>query len=306
MVTLATSSSERRTKHSVIQTTNSLAEDKRHFSLAYALQTSLELNKTLEIFFHQIQDFVVTSAMDYSFDAQNISVAFGKQGIHSVSYNLASEDTNLGSIAFSRSNRFSETELSALEMLIGVLFLPLRNSLLYREAIQSSLCDALTGIGNRKALNLSFDRELKLAKRHDQPLSVLLIDVDHFKAVNDSVGHSNGDKTLKQIVKTIQNTLRETDQVFRYGGEEFLALLNNTGPVDAKIIADRIRLNVAMSPISLEDQNLFCTISIGISTFDGFASPDTLIEQADSALYKSKEGGRNRVELWSDKKQKTA
>lgn len=304
MVTLATSSSERRTKPSSI--VKGFTEDKRSFNLTYALQTSLELDKTLEIFFNQIQEFVITSSLAYQFEEKNISTSLGQREQHTISYKLSSEDLCLGNISFSRSKRFSETELSVLEMLIGILFLPLRNSLLYREAVLSSMSDPLTEIGNRKALDISFDRELKLAKRYDQALSVLLIDIDHFKAVNDSVGHRNGDKTLVQIVKTIQNTLRETDQVFRFGGEEFLALLNNTGAVDAKLIADRIRLNVAMSPISLENQNLFCTVSIGVSTFDGFSSAEDLIEQADNALYKSKKGGRNRVEAWSSKKQKTA
>ncbi|MFL0799886.1 MAG: GGDEF domain-containing protein [Agarilytica sp.] len=301
MVRLASSRPDSNAKPNNLASVSHLADEKYfkelRFNLAYnLLQTSLDLEVTLQQFFEKLQDFVQTSGLTYTYEPSGVEVSLGKTCPHTAAYNIATDDAKLGKVTFSRNKRFGETELAVLEMMIGVLLFPLRNALQYREALESSMRDNLTEIGNRNALEANFGREIKLAKRHHQPLSILMIDVDHFKRVNDSVGHINGDKTLKQIVSSIQDTLRETDQVFRYGGEEFVALLHNTGSHEAEVIAERIRVNVAMSPVSLNDKDLFCTVSIGISSFKGTEDCKELIEIADTALYKAKNKGRNRVE----------
>ncbi len=303
MVRLASSRSDVGAKQDKLASVTSLVDENRfkelRFNLAYSLlQTNLDLELTLEQFFEHLQEFVTTSGLQYKNEENCIEISLGKHCAHKAAYTIATDSTKLGNITFSRGKRFAETELAVLEMMIGVLFFPLRNALQYRAALKSSMHDSLTEIGNRQAMETSFLRETKLAKRHHQPLSVLMIDVDHFKRINDSVGHMNGDETLIQIVKSIQQTLRETDQVFRYGGEEFVALLHNTGAHEARVIAERIRVNVAMSPVSLENQDLFCTVSIGIGCFNGLENGKELLEKADAALYQAKNSGRNRVELW--------
>ncbi|WP_086931324.1 GGDEF domain-containing protein [Agarilytica rhodophyticola] len=304
MVRLAASSLEIPFKNPSNASVQELANDnylkELRFSLAHNLQASLDLKTTLEMFVTSIKDLVKVSSLTYNDESLNQAIIVGKPCKHTVAYNLSSDEVQLGSLEFSRGKHFLETELAALEMLIGALFFPLRNALLYRRAIESSMQDALTKIGNRAALDMSFERELKLAKRHNHPFAVLLIDVDYFKQINDNRGHLNGDKTLQQIVNSIKNTLRETDQVFRYGGEEFVALLQNTDSRDAKLIAERLRINVAMSPISLDKQDLFCTISVGVSMFEGDDTPKSLLEKADKAMYVAKNTGRNRVQLWSE------
>lgn len=270
-------------------------------NLAYSLmQSNLDLQTTLERFFSNVQDFVQTAGMCFSNKSEGIDISLGQNCAHTAAYNIDINNNSLGQLIFSRSKRFAETELAVLEMLIGVLYLPLRNALLYRDALEASMRDNLTGIGNRAALEVNFDREIKLAARHKQALSVLLLDVDHFKNVNDSVGHLNGDLALKQIVKTMQKTLRETDQVFRYGGEEFVALLHNTSAHEARVIAERLRLNVATSPVALDNKDLFCTVSIGVSSYGGLETAEELLARADSALYHAKNSGRNKVEWWSN------
>ena len=180
-------------------------------------------------------------------------------------------------------------------MLIGVLFYPLRNAILYKEALESSLRDPLTGIGNRSSMDMSFEREIKLARRHSHPLTLMMVDIDHFKEVNDSLGHQNGDKVLQKIVEIIHATLRETDQIFRYGGEEFIAILHNTDIENAKLIAERVRLNVAMAPISLENEDVLNTISIGVSDLRDNDTTSSLFERTDQAMYEAKTTGRNKV-----------
>ncbi len=265
------------------------------FKLANNLQCSLDLHTTLELFFDNIQDAVRVNGLSYRLPGGNTLVEIGNTRAHSANYNMSSGELNLGSIVLSRAKRFLETELAALESLLGVLFFPLRNALLYQQALENSLRDTLTGIGNRSALEAGFAREIKLAQRHQQALSLLVIDIDHFKSINDKHGHSNGDKVLKHVANTVQNSLRETDQVFRYGGEEFVALLNNTSLKDAQLTAERIRMSVAMAPIEIFQKNVFTTISIGVSELKTDDSSETLFERADKALYSAKQAGRNKV-----------
>jgi len=301
MVTLATPRPERRNKQTASlfgkDTVNEQELKELRFRITHNLQTSLDLQSTIGAFFDNIQDLVPTSGLIYRNFAENVEIPFGKCEAHTASYKIAAQDAQLGQIVFSRDHGFIETELAALEMLIGMLFLPLRNALMYREALESSMRDPLTGIGNRAAMNQSFEREIKLARRHKHSLAMLLIDVDHFKEVNDNLGHQNGDVTLQQVVKITQDTLRETDQIYRYGGEEFVALLTNTSGTDAKLIAERIRVNIAMSPIALESQDLQCTVSVGVSKLVDEDDIDSLFKRADDALYVAKGDGRNRVEL---------
>lgn len=303
MVRLAASSIEIPLKSSSKASVKLLSDEdclkELRFSLAHNLQASLDLQTTLEMFVSNIKEMVKVSSLTYSNETLNKPIVIGKACKHSVAYNLAAEDIQLGNLEFTRGKHFLEAELAALETLIGALFFPLRNALLYQRAVACSMEDTLTHIGNRAAFNMNYERELKLAKRHSQPFAVLLIDVDYFKQINDNRGHVNGDRALQQIVNSVKNTLRETDQVFRYGGEEFVALLQNTDANDAKLIAERIRINVAMSPISLDKQELFCTISVGIGMLEADDTAESLIEKADSAMYTAKNTGRNRVQLWS-------
>ncbi len=265
------------------------------FKLAHNLQSTLHLQTTLELFYDNILDLVKLDGITFELAQTENPISLGKKAKHSAIYTIASSNARLGKMHFFRTRRFAEAELTVFEMLIGVLFYPLRNALLYREALELSMRDPLTGIGNRQALDSSFNREIKLSKRHEHPLALLVIDIDHFKDVNDSLGHQSGDKVLQQVVKIIQQTLRETDQIFRFGGEEFVALLNNTDIENARLIAERIRLNVAMTPISLKNEDVLITVSIGVSSLKCDDSEETLLERADQSLYRAKDEGRNKV-----------
>ena len=265
------------------------------FKLAHNLQSTLDIRTALELFFNNIQDLVALDGLEFVNGEQNINITIGNKEAHQSHYNISVAQKKLGSLSYFRKIRFGESELAALEMLIGVLFYPLRNALLYHEALQSSMRDKLTGIGNRYALELCFSREIKLANRHKSPLSLLIVDIDHFKKVNDTLGHRNGDRTLQQVVNSIQHSLRETDQIFRYGGEEFVALLNNTDSENAWLTAERIRTKIATTPIELDREEILISVSIGVSSLTINDSEDQFFERADKALYKAKNNGRNKV-----------
>lgn len=265
------------------------------FKLAHNLQCSLDLRTTLEMFFSNIQEAVTLSGMTYQTPNNATSYQLGQMRVHTASYSIAANDQHLGKIIFSRAKKFVEVELAALEMLLGVLYYPLKNALLYQQALHNSLRDPLTGIGNKAAWQAAYSREVKLAQRHKLDLSLLVIDIDHFKAVNDSYGHQCGDKFLKHLATGMEHSLRETDQVFRFGGEEFVVLLNNTSLQHAALTAERIRVQVAMSPVRLNETDYCGTISIGVAHLEDSDDADSLFNRADKAMYESKRAGRNKV-----------
>jgi len=265
------------------------------FKLVHNLQSTLDLNATLDLFYANVKEAVTISGMDFELPNTAITKYFGEREQHSARYNLKTEQENVGVLTFTRSKKFLEAELALLEVLSSVLFYPLRNALLYKNALESSMRDTLTGFGNRAALDAAFNREIKLATRHNTPMSLVVIDIDHFKMFNDEFGHRVGDKALKHVANVIHETLRETDQIFRFGGEEFVAILNNTGVEQAKLVAERIRMQCAMSPFGHGKAESHITLSIGISTLNKEDTTDTLFERADQALYDAKNAGRNKV-----------
>lgn len=157
--------------------------------------------------------------------------------------------------------------------------------------------DELTNIYNRRYLISLLGIEVAKTKRMDRPISILLIDLDHFKAVNDKYGHSCGDKVLKAFVRIVKENIRNIDIFGRYGGEEFVIILPETGPKTAFAIAERIRENICSNPLAIDDKQINLTISVGIfgAAENRSLSVDKILDFADKALYKAKNMGRNRT-----------
>jgi two-component system, cell cycle response regulator len=161
----------------------------------------------------------------------------------------------------------------------------------------SAVLDPLTGLHNRRHLDARLKSEFAFANRHGTPLSVLLIDIDHFKKVNDTYGHLGGDAALRALSDRLQRTVRTEDIVARYGGEEFAVVARGIEPPGAMLLAERIRETAQRIQVPHEGKVIAFTISVGVVTmmreriFDAIAS---LLKAADDALYKAKETGRNR------------
>jgi diguanylate cyclase (GGDEF)-like protein len=166
--------------------------------------------------------------------------------------------------------------------------------------------DALTQVPNRRVLSERLAFEFVRAARYSLSLSCLLIDIDFFKKVNDTFGHPAGDKVLVEVAAALQRTVRVTDMVGRYGGEEFMVILPQTTGADARIAAERLRRAVATRPRKSAELPEV-TISIGISSLEppGASSVDELVTGADKALYRAKATGRNRVVLWDARGERT-
>lgn len=173
-----------------------------------------------------------------------------------------------------------------------------------RELERNSQRDALTGAHNRGYFDTILEREFELATRHNWPLSVAMIDLDHFKSVNDTYGHQAGDSVLISVVRTVQNQLRPDDIFARYGGEEFVIILPGTNLENTLRILSRLKDNIEAAVHSLaQGQQLRVTASIGVAThMDGgmqFSRTDEIINAVDQAMYLAKSQGRNRVEPWA-------
>jgi two-component system cell cycle response regulator len=163
-------------------------------------------------------------------------------------------------------------------------------------AQERAMTDALTGLLNRYGLQRSLSREHAEARRYQRPLACLMIDLDNFKKVNDTYGHSAGDTALQQVATILTEAVRRSDMVFRYGGEEFLALLPETDLEGAAALAEKIR-EAASSRLFGDGEHIFSlTLSVGASGLCDGESGNDMIARADLALYQAKESGRNRVE----------
>jgi diguanylate cyclase (GGDEF)-like protein len=161
---------------------------------------------------------------------------------------------------------------------------------------QDSIMDSLLGIYNRSYLDRRLPEEFSSARRYGHDLSVLMIDIDHFKSVNDNWGHQIGDQVLQNVTRMIKNRVRETDILSRYGGEELFIILPHTGGPEAMVKAELIRAEIEGG----EDYPQALTVSIGVAAASRqvLSAPD-LVWQADMALYRAKKGGRNRSEFYS-------
>ncbi|WP_122665841.1 GGDEF domain-containing protein [Pseudomonas viridiflava] len=261
------------------------------------LQTSLEAERILTLFFQGVQRLIPVNGLTYQYADSDLHLQLGEHAPHSVSYNLSNEGESVGLFTFERSKRFNEQEFAALESLMTCMLFPLRNALLYRAAMQSALRDPLTDTGNRIAMDQTLTREIELARRHSHPLSILMLDIDHFKRVNDTYGHAAGDDVLKSVAHAIKSELRNIDRIFRYGGEEFLIVLSNTDRDAAGLMGERLRRSTHGLRHPGLDSSLELTISLGCSTLLPAESADSLMRRADIALYVAKRQGRNRLAM---------
>lgn len=166
----------------------------------------------------------------------------------------------------------------------------------YQQRIEEmASTDKLTGLLNRHAFTILISRLLAEYRREPKPISVLLADIDHFKAINDQRGHLAGDDVLVGIARRLEGGLRASDLAVRWGGEEFLLVLRGCDLAEAQRIAENLRQAVAAAPIALRDGEVSVTVSVGVSQFDGSELPDQMVNRADAALYRAKGAGRNRV-----------
>jgi diguanylate cyclase (GGDEF)-like protein len=223
-----------------------------------------------------------------------------EQGVRSIIYlPLSVTDRDIGTLILGsrQPNAYSPRQIRLLEKVASQIAAPIENAQLYARADQRSRVDELTGLFNRRHLEERLKEEIARHSRYGEAFSILLLDLDNFKTYNDIYGHPSGDTILSQAARTVRNSIRDADQAFRYGGDEFAVILPNTSMEDARVVAERVREQLERR---MKEKAIAVTCSIGLAGYpsDG-AIPGELVTVADTALYYAKRTGGNRVYLSS-------
>lgn len=272
---------------------DSISDD--HARLTRVLQTTLSLPLLLELFHAELAERLPLDGLSYTNPQPPCEYRHGHRARHSCRYRLALADTALGELVFYRRHAFSGEEVARLENYLCCLLYPLRNARLYHDALAQAHKDPLTGIRNRAALEENLASEVALARRHGPELALIVFDLDNFKQINDTHGHQRGDCAIKAAVQAALDCARDSDNLYRYGGEEFVMLLRNTDAQGACMLAERIRSSIENLSIECDTARISFTVSAGVASLLSDDSPDTLFDRADRALLQAKEKGRNRV-----------
>lgn len=211
---------------------------------------------------------------------------------------LKSGDLPLGILNIndkSDGTEFNEWDFSLAQNINEHLATALSNAQLFAQTRRLSITDGLTELYTHRYFQETLDREISRARRYNKPLALMMVDIDHFKAVNDTYGHQAGDHILQGLAQMMRGQFRQSDYACRYGGEEFSVILTDTRMESAIMGAERLRKSMEERVFEFCDYRITVTISIGISGFKDTMSKQSMIEAADQALYRAKRNGRNRV-----------
>ena len=283
------------THHAYFHSGNIPDASSKSLQLTGILQSTLELNKILELFDDEISSVVPHDGLSYENEEEEYTIRFGEEGRHRCSYQLVLLDKDIGVLVLYRNTKFRDSEIKQLETMIAALIYPLRNAILYKNAVEKAHRDPVTGVNNRTAMDSALEQEINLAKRHAVPLSMIIFDLDRFKQINDTYGHIAGDALLKRVAQCMSDCVRGSDVIYRYGGEEFVVLLRNTKKPGAKLLAERIRKAIETMHFNFEELKIKITISAGLSSFRKKDTVKSFLERCDQALYEAKQSGRNCV-----------
>ncbi len=264
--------------------------DLGELQLLNRLHQHLDIQSLLEQFLMSMCTWLPLCGVRYTIADTGEAFIAGRASKRSSSAALVLGPETLGTVelfAFSAMGAPAQT-------ILAPLVSPLRNALAYHRAMHLARRDTLSGLGNRSALDQAMTTEAARAHRFGLPFTLLVVDIDHFKAVNDTLGHSTGDEVIRSVACELSACLRPYDQAFRYGGEEFVVLLGQTGMGKGMEIAERIRRRIAARCRPEADPGRRITVSLGVASFTPEETLDQLFDRADKALYRAKEKGRNR------------
>ena len=267
-------------------------------ALLQALQSSLEPGVVVDTFARRLGEQLGVEGL--AFDHPEHGRYWGAQAKYPYATPLQLDGAPLGRLEFYRQRAFAPSERRELGVLTELLLHPLRNALTHATLQKQAFEDGLTGLLNRKALDRMLPRELASAERHGQPLTLVMLDMDRLKPINDKLGHAAGDRALQVMAGAIVGALRQSDLGFRIGGDEFVLLLPLTPAAGACTVVERIRRAVADNSGPLQcsgtrgQRSPQVTFSAGIATSAPGIAPDALLHEADQAMYRAKQARQPR------------
>jgi diguanylate cyclase (GGDEF)-like protein len=195
-------------------------------------------------------------------------------------------------------DRFDSEDIALIELFSQLVGASIGNIKLFEKIQHQATTDGLTGLANHKTFYEILEKELWRSRRYGGQISLIMIDVDNLKKINDSYGHRAGDKVIREISRKIKDCIRQIDTAARYGGDEFAVILPNTSLADAIIVAERMVEAVAHSPAIWKKDQIPLSISVGLGQYDADANPEDITSGSDRALYKAKQAGKNTVRIF--------
>jgi len=261
-------------------------------SLVSQLQTTLDLQQQLDIFSMSAGRVLTLSGLTLKTALGEFSARGSKTGQYQHLVTLTLEKQVLAELCYQAEYAFTPLIQQQLLLLESEWLFALRNALVVSRLQQMALKDPLTLLGNRRFFDDSFNKAVQLAKRHQSPFVLLLLDLDNFKQVNDISGHSVGDDVLLKVADCMRDTLRATDSLFRFGGDEFAVLLSDSDAEHAERVAERL-LQAIKQDHFLAEHQVGC--SIGLARLSPEQQARDVFHQADEALYQAKLSGKGKV-----------
>lgn len=267
--------------------------------LSSNLHENLDFYQLFNTFINELRTAVPCDSVEYENHETQNSLLNGSRGIHHCEYTLKHKDLFLGVIRITRDSKLTNSELNIIETMLAGLTLPLRNALRHQQAIRLVQRDELTGLRNGSYYHDIVDLEIKRSHRYKNPFSLLMLDLDNFDNINTQYGRQAGDAILREVADRISEKARNSDVVYRVGGDKFLVFLPNTDKAKARIAATRIKDFVLSRACILtdehEDKLISFTLSVGVVTFTRGDTVEKLIDRVDKAIFHAKILGKDRI-----------
>jgi len=199
-------------------------------------------------------------------------------------------------------NGFESEDIALIELFSQLIGASIGNIKLFERTQRQAITDGLTSLVNHKAFYEVLEKELWRSRRYGGQISLIMVDVDNLKKINDVHGHRAGDKVIKEISKRIKKCIRQIDTAARYGGDEFAVILINTSIIDASVVAKRMLDAVSKAPTSWNNEEIELSISVGLCQYDAQGTPEDITSRSDQALYLAKQAGKNTVRVFDPSK----
>ena len=272
--------------------------DRHITALVLKLQTTLSINHVIDIFHQSLKEEMSTCGLEYEYPLLYTHIYQGEKTNSSYSYLIEVENDTWGNIVIYCEADLSTEEKSRLDDYISTIIFPLRNAIQHESALALAANESNLGLPNWGLLESQITREAKLAIRQKQKLSLLLIDIDRFTTLKEKNGSLFGDIIIRHVYEILQNSLRDTDILYRYGYDQFSLILSDIAADEAAIIAERIRNAVSdHNLLGHNNKKIRLTISVGITDLRNDDSVDSLYERSFNALRLAKNSGRNQIKV---------